>query len=64
MLKQWSKNVLQKWIDVYTLLIPKLMTITPDSYDKLEKECIDTGLKMLEKTQPISVRINSAYFLA
>ncbi len=46
MLKQWSKNVLQRWIDVYSKLLPKLLIDPESTYDKLEKECIDIVMKM------------------
>ena len=38
--------MLAQWIDVYTLLIPKLINEDEESLDKFEKECIDTAVKM------------------
>lgn len=51
MLKQWSKKVLQKWMDVYTLLLPKMAADVGAA--KLEKECVDMVLKMSEKSSPL-----------
>ena len=59
MLKQWSKGVLDKWIDVYTLVIKELSKKKCD----LSKECIEIVLKMSDMSQTISVRVSSAYFL-
>ena len=58
MLKQWSRQILHKWIDVYVRVVPLLRD------DPVEKECVDTVLKMTDLQQPISVRLASTYFLA
>jgi hypothetical protein len=52
MLKQWSKKILSKWIDVYTILIQKMIAAGEDqsSKDKLEKELLETVVKMSENS--------------
>eukprot|EP00347_Sterkiella_histriomuscorum_P009750 403340033 len=65
MLKQWSKEVLRQWIQVYALVLPKITQIQQDSayQDKQEKDCIDIIIKMTDMQSPIQVRMSSPYFL-
>ena len=49
MLKQWSKQILTKWVDVYTQIIPKLIKHdSSQNLERVEKECIDMVMKMAD----------------
>lgn len=64
MLKQWGKQVLTEWVQVYTLLLPKMsQSSSSDDSERLEKECIDIVMKMTDMQQPNSVRISATHFL-
>jgi hypothetical protein len=44
MLKQWSKPILIKWIDVFCGLIPLLLKEPESNKEKLIAECVDACL--------------------
>jgi hypothetical protein len=49
MLKQWSKPVLLRWIDVFCGLIPLLLKEQEKNNEKLIAECVDACLQMTLK---------------
>ena len=61
MLKQWSKSVLTEWIRLYTMILPILVK-SGESFEALEKECIETMIKMTDLQQPVDVRVSSTRF--
>ena len=47
MLKQWSKSVLTQWIKLYAMIVP-ILAKQGESYDALEKECVELMMKMTD----------------
>ena len=66
MLKQWNKNVLKQWIEVYSLLIKNKIENTSSiaQANVLVANCAEVAAKMSEVTQPIAVRVSSASLIA
>ncbi|CDW91821.1 serine threonine-protein phosphatase 4 regulatory subunit 4-like [Stylonychia lemnae] len=64
MMKQWSKSVLMKWIEVYAILLPRITCEDQANADKFERDCLELVNKMGDQPSPFQVKISVPFFLA
>ena len=59
-LSLWNFDLLEIWVEVYALVLAKLVKLDRGDLPSLQEECRKTLIGMAERNQAIKVRIKAA----